>query len=50
MHTNVPCVDELVKVCLRIGFNNKEYLLAHKHSVVISIRGFEGVVQKTASV
>ena len=36
----MACVDNLVKLYFRIGFNNKEILavLAQSHSVVISVR------------
>lgn len=35
----MPCVDELVTSCFRIGLSDKDIicLLEHKHSVVISL-------------
>lgn len=40
---NMSIVEQLVKLYLQIGFSNKEILalLAHKHSVVISIQPLE---------
>ncbi|KAF7663180.1 hypothetical protein LDENG_00216340, partial [Lucifuga dentata] len=41
-------VDELVQLYFRIGFSNKEILplLAHKHSLVISIRTLKRLCQR----
>ncbi|KAF7664486.1 hypothetical protein LDENG_00175330 [Lucifuga dentata] len=44
----MPCIDELVQLYFRIGFSNKEVLslLAHKHSLVISIRTLKRLCQR----